>query len=152
MTPRFFKLFILVNIFIILMNLFETFIRFFRETSVITTATLLTDGYTEWIFSHCPANPTATLRQYWMCCQADRWVHRVNIRSLSSWSDCDTQTIFDVLLGWSMGTRAEHESWPTGFPRFYFLIYNMNTYSISLKKIASKSYSLGPSVANKSII
>src|ERR1700728_2321134 len=40
MTPRFFKSFILVNIFIILTNLFETFIRFFRKTSVITVATL----------------------------------------------------------------------------------------------------------------
>src|ERR1700683_1429935 len=40
MTPRFFKSFILVNIFIILTNLFDTFIRFFRKTSVITVATL----------------------------------------------------------------------------------------------------------------
>ena len=41
MTPRFFKSFILVNIFIIPTNLFEPFIRFFRKTSVITMATLL---------------------------------------------------------------------------------------------------------------
>jgi hypothetical protein len=40
MTPWFFKSFILVNIFIILTNLFETFILFFRKTSVITKATL----------------------------------------------------------------------------------------------------------------
>src|ERR1700683_1087093 len=40
MTPRFFKSFILVNIFIIPTNLFEPFIRFFRKTSVITAATL----------------------------------------------------------------------------------------------------------------
>ena len=38
--PAVFKSFILVNIFIILTNLFETFIRFFRKTSVITVATL----------------------------------------------------------------------------------------------------------------
>src|ERR1700677_413934 len=40
MTPRFFKSFILVNIFIIPTNLYEPFIRFFRKTSVITAATL----------------------------------------------------------------------------------------------------------------
>src|ERR1700677_5287170 len=39
MTPRVFKSFILVNIFIIPTNLFEPFIRFFRKTSVITAAT-----------------------------------------------------------------------------------------------------------------
>ena len=27
--------------------------------------------------------------------------------------------------------RAEHESWPAGFPRFYFLIYTTNTYPIN---------------------
>ena len=30
--------------------------------------------------------------------------------------------------------RAEHESWPMGFPCFYFLIYNRNTYRVNLKK------------------
>jgi hypothetical protein len=41
MTPRFFMLYILVNIFRILTNLFETLIPFFRKTSVIATATLI---------------------------------------------------------------------------------------------------------------
>ena len=40
MTPRFFKSSISVNIFIILTNLFKTFIHFFRKTSVMTAATL----------------------------------------------------------------------------------------------------------------
>jgi hypothetical protein len=38
------------------------------------------------------------------------------------------------------------------FPRFYFFIYNMNTYPVISKKIASESYSLGLSIANGSII
>ena|SRR5882762_9984974 len=41
MTPRFFMSYILVNIFRILTNLFETLIPFFRKTSVIAVATLL---------------------------------------------------------------------------------------------------------------
>src|SRR5882762_2277654 len=41
MTPRFFMSYILVNIFRILMNLFETLIPFFRKTSVIAAATLI---------------------------------------------------------------------------------------------------------------
>src|ERR1700683_1649973 len=41
MTPRFFTSFILVNIFRIPTNLFQTLIRFFRKTSAIATATLL---------------------------------------------------------------------------------------------------------------
>jgi hypothetical protein len=40
MTPRFFMSYILVNIFRILANLFETLIPFFRKTSAIATATL----------------------------------------------------------------------------------------------------------------
>ena len=40
MTPRFFKSFILVNIFKILTNLFLTFSRCFRKTSAIAAATL----------------------------------------------------------------------------------------------------------------
>ena len=44
MTPCFFKSFILVNIFIILTNLFETFIRFFQKTLTITVATVNTVG------------------------------------------------------------------------------------------------------------
>ena len=36
--------------------------------------------------------------------------------------------------------RAEHESWPTGFPRLYFLIYNMNTCPINIKKSDSETY------------
>src|ERR1700691_3580041 len=35
----------------------------------------LIDGYTESIFNQCPADPTVALRQYWIFCQADRWVH-----------------------------------------------------------------------------
>jgi hypothetical protein len=31
-----------------------------------------------------------------------------NIQSVSSWSDCNTQTILDVLLGWLMGTPSEY--------------------------------------------
>jgi len=49
----------------------------------IRYAVRLIDGYTESIFNQCPADPTAPSRQYWMYCQADRWVHRVNIQSLS---------------------------------------------------------------------
>ena len=41
MTPRFFKSFILVNIFKILTNLFLTFIPFVRKTSAIAAATLI---------------------------------------------------------------------------------------------------------------
>ena len=34
----------------------------------------------------------------------------------------------------TMQNRAEHESWPVGFPRFYFLIYTINTYPINSKQ------------------
>jgi hypothetical protein len=71
-------------------------------------AVKLIDRYTESIFNQCPADLTATSRQYWMYCQADQWVHWVNIQSLSGWSNCNTHTIFDVLLGWSMGTPSKY--------------------------------------------
>ena len=42
--------------------------------------------------------------------------------------------------------RAEHESWPAGFPRLYFLICNLNTYPINMKQPDSESYWLGLSI------
>ena len=43
-------------------------------------------------------------------------------------------------------TRAEHKSWPVGFPRLYFLICNLNTYPINMKQPDSESYWLGLSI------
>ena len=60
MTPQFFKSFILINILIILTNLLQTFIHFFRKTLVITAATLTSTSMSSdslgdrgWMF-HCP--------------------------------------------------------------------------------------------------
>jgi len=39
-----------------------------QQSDNIECAVRLIDGYTEWIFNQCPADPTATRRQYWMCC------------------------------------------------------------------------------------
>src|ERR1700685_2158553 len=65
MTPRFFKSFILVNIFKILTNLFLTFIRFFRKTSAIAVATLppetLSDvNFTLKVLHNCPYGTRGT--------------------------------------------------------------------------------------------
>ena len=74
----------------------------------IWCAVRLIDGYTQRIFSHCPADPTATPIQYWMCCWADQWVHRINIQSVSGSSDCNTQIILDMVSGWSIDTPREY--------------------------------------------
>ena len=48
---------------------------------------------------------------------------------------------------WSCAwVRAEHKSWPTGFPHLYFLICNMNTYPINMKQPDPESYWLGLSI------
>ena len=43
-------------------------------------------------------------------------------------------------------SRAEHESWPTGFPHFYFVIYNLDNCPINILKPDSESYQLGLSI------
>ena len=47
--------------------------------------------------------------------------------------------------------RAEHKSWPTGFPHSYFLICNMNTYPINMKQPDSESYWWGLSIKDAKI-
>jgi hypothetical protein len=43
-----------------------------------------TNRYTEVIFAWYPPDPTVPPRQYWMPCQADQWIHQINIRMVSA--------------------------------------------------------------------
>jgi hypothetical protein len=67
-----------------------------------------TNGYTQWIFSVYPADPTVSSRQYWMDCQAYQWIHPMNIQCLSGWFDWTIQTILDGLSAWPMDTPNKY--------------------------------------------